>query len=247
MTKNKAPGWLIERPIAHRGLHDGNHLTYENSLSAFERAMDAGFAIECDLQLSKDSTPLVFHDHDLNRLTGRSGNIRDTMAGDARTMRLGTTADTIACLDQMLAYVAGKVPLVLELKASEAGETSASAAIFAKAVGRGLGEYGGQVALMSFCPVLVEELLHEFPDRPVGLTAEGLKPEDFERHRTVLEKGAAFISYNVHHLPNSFIAQLRAQRALPVLTWTVRDREAVKTTMLYADQMTFEGFIPEIG
>ena len=64
--------WIKDLPVAHRGYHDRNQTVWENTLSAFSRAVDAGFAIECDIQLSSDSVPMVFHDHDLQRLCGRS-------------------------------------------------------------------------------------------------------------------------------------------------------------------------------
>ena len=68
--------WLTERPIAHRGYHDRNRAVWENTLSAFARAADAGFAIECDLQYSADAIPVVFHDDNLKRLCGIEGDVR---------------------------------------------------------------------------------------------------------------------------------------------------------------------------
>ena len=59
---------LIRQPVAHRGLHDGNHAVWENTLSAFEAAISGGFAIECDLQYAADAVPVVFHDDDMGRL-----------------------------------------------------------------------------------------------------------------------------------------------------------------------------------
>ena len=72
--KNKLD-WLIARPIAHRGLHDGNRLVWENTLSAFADAMKHNYAIECDVHLTKDGVPIVFHDGDLKRLTGKEGQV----------------------------------------------------------------------------------------------------------------------------------------------------------------------------
>ena len=59
--------WLTERPVAHRGYHDMNKEVWENTLSAFSRAIDAGFAIECDLHYASDSVPVVFHDDEIGR------------------------------------------------------------------------------------------------------------------------------------------------------------------------------------
>ena len=65
--------WINERPIAHRGYHDLNKTRWENTLSAFAAAVERGFAIECDVHLSADGVPVVFHDDDLKRLTGTEG------------------------------------------------------------------------------------------------------------------------------------------------------------------------------
>jgi glycerophosphoryl diester phosphodiesterase len=63
--------WLIERPVAHRGLH-GNGVI-ENTLGAARAAVDANCAIEVDVQLTADNEVVVFHDDTLDRLTQRRG------------------------------------------------------------------------------------------------------------------------------------------------------------------------------
>ena len=64
--------WLTKTPIAHRALHDGNKQRFENSISAFAAAAEAGYAIECDLHISADGVPIVFHDPTLDRLTSET-------------------------------------------------------------------------------------------------------------------------------------------------------------------------------
>jgi len=108
--------WLTERPIAHRGYHDLNRNVWENALSAFARAVDAGFAIECDLQYAADAIPVVFHDDDLKRLCGIEGDVRQRTAGELGLLKVGGTADKIPTLRQLLDLVKGRVPIVLELK-----------------------------------------------------------------------------------------------------------------------------------
>ena len=68
---------IFDRPIAHRGLHDRDAGVIENSRSAFARAIEEGYAIECDVQLTRDGVPVIFHDDTLERLTGLSGYVRD--------------------------------------------------------------------------------------------------------------------------------------------------------------------------
>ena len=82
---------LTARPIAHRGLHDGNVHCMENSLPAFEAAVNRDFAIELDVQLSADHVAMVFHDESLDRLTGESGLVAERTAAELRSVTLSGT------------------------------------------------------------------------------------------------------------------------------------------------------------
>jgi glycerophosphoryl diester phosphodiesterase len=89
-----APRPHFDRPIAHRGLHDRAHGVIENSRSAFEAAIARGFTIECDVQLSRDGVPVIFHDDDLERITGRTGPVSSLTAGElGATPLLGSAAE----------------------------------------------------------------------------------------------------------------------------------------------------------
>ena len=230
--------WLIERPIAHRGYHDRNRAVWENTLSAFARAVEAGFAIECDLQYSADAIPVVFHDDDLKRLCGIEGDVRQRTAAELGLLTIGGTADKVPTLRQLLDLVKGRVPLVLELKGRKGDDDG-----FAMAVLDALEGYDGPVALMSFDHWLLSDLKEIGTSRPLGLTAEGARPENFAVHEEAMRLGLDFISYHYGHLPNAFITHQR-DLGLKVITWTVRDDEARTITAENADQMTFEGFDP---
>lgn len=230
--------WLTAQPIAHRGFHDSNKTVWENTLSAFARAIDAGFAIECDLQYASDGVPVVFHDDDMERLCGIKGDVRAKTSGELKLMSVGATADKIPTLRQLLDLTKGRVLLVLELKGRGADDEG-----FAEDVLEVLKGYQGPVALMSFDAHLLKDLKAQDCPYSVGLTAEGIKPEDFVAHEKAMKLGLDFISYAVAHLPNSFITAERA-RGIPVITWTVRDEPMRARTYEHADQMTFEGFDP---
>ncbi len=230
--------WIRDVPVAHRGYHDMNRDVWENTLTAFSRAAEAGFAIECDLQLAADSVPVVFHDHDLERLCGIKGDVRERTSGELSLLAVGGTADRIPTLSKMLKLVAGRVPLVIEIK-GRAGEDDG----FAEAVLEALEGYQGKVALMSFDHHILRDLKEAGAPYPLGLTAEGVNPEDLARHEEAMRLGLDFISYFHGHLPNSFVTAQR-QAGLPVITWTVRDENARVHTYTQADQMTFEGFDP---
>ncbi|PZR65634.1 MAG: glycerophosphodiester phosphodiesterase [Stutzerimonas stutzeri] len=230
--------WLTERPIAHRGYHDLNRKVWENTLSAFARAADAGFAIECDLQYAADAVPVVFHDDDLKRLCGIEGDVRQRTAAELGLLKVGGTEDGVPTLRRLLDLVKGRVPLVLELNGREGDDDG-----FAMAVLDTIEDYDGPVALMSFDHWLLKDLTAIGTSRPVGLTAEGARPENFAVHEEAMQLGLDFISYHYGHLPNAFISRQR-DLGRQVITWTVRDDEARTITALNADQMTFEGFDP---
>lgn len=230
--------WIKDVPVAHRGYHDMNKAIWENSLSAFSRAVEAGFAIECDLQLAADSVPVVFHDHNLERLCGIKGDVRERTSQELGMLSIGGTSDKIPTLKQMLKLVAGKVPLVIEIK-GRPGEDDG----FVEAVLEDLEGYEGKVALMSFDHHILKDLKAAKAPYPVGLTAEGAKPDDFFKHDEAMHLGLDFVSYHHGHLPNSFVTAQR-QAGIPMITWTVRDENARAHTYTHADQMTFEGFDP---
>jgi glycerophosphoryl diester phosphodiesterase len=230
--------WLKERPIAHRGFHDMNKSVWENTLSAFSRAVEAGFAIECDLQYAADGVPVVFHDDDLQRLCNMPGDVRAKSSAELALMTIGGTKDRVPRLKDMLNLVKGKVPLVIELKGRRGDDEG-----FVESVLEALEGYEGKVALMSFDVWLLKELKEAGAPYPVGLTAHGDKSEDWDRQTGEMKIGLDFTSYHYAHLPNPFTDGVRA-KGLPVITWTVRDKEAVERTFAHADQMTFEGFDP---
>ncbi len=239
MTVPPGVDWIKDRPIAHRGFHDMNETVWENTATAFDRAVRSGFAIECDLQMSSDGVPIVFHDYVLKRLCGIDRQVRQMPAGDLTAMRIGDSDDTIPTLEQMLIQIDGIAGLVIELKPQGVDLNAA----FARAVLDALADYGGPTALMSFDKDLVRTLVDLGSDRNIGLTAHGKQPEQIRDNEQALEMPIDFVSFHVSDLPCPFVEKARS-RGLPVITWTVRDAAAMDLTMEYADQMTFEGFDP---
>ncbi len=234
----KSLSWLKEYPIAHRGYHDMNKAVWENTLTAFQRAIDAGFGIECDLQFVSDGVPVIFHDDDLERLCGIKGDVRLKTSGELGLLAVGGTADKVPTLKQLLRLTQGKVPLVIELKGRVGDDEG-----FVESVLEALEGYEGTVALMSFDHHLLKELKEAGCPYPVGLTAMGDTPEEWETHQKAMAYGLDFISYYVAHLPNGFITA-HQENGIHVITWTVRDEIARAQTYKYAEQMTFEGFDP---
>jgi len=229
--------WLTQRPIAHRGYHDMNKTRWENTLSAARAAIERNYAIECDVHLSSDGVPVVFHDSELERLTGQNGFIYEKTAAEMAAMKIGGTDDHAPTLRELLEVIDGRVPLVIELKGIEGKDNG-----LVKAVASVLSGYQGQTAIMSFDHWLVRRFAEDAPGIPGGLTAEGKGSRDLELHFSMLAHPISFVSFSVSDLPNPFISFVREKLALPVITWTVRDQQARDTTARYADQVTFEGY-----
>ena len=210
-------------------------------MAAFEAARAAGFAIECDVQLTADGQAVVFHDARLDRLTALSGAVALKTASDLAQVRLLGTADTIRTLGEHMDRVAGAVPVIVELKG--VGE---NAPRLVDAVARALDGYRGPVAVMSFDHSICELFRSVIPAIPRGLTAEG-DESTHGAHRHAMETfDLQFASYDVNAVPNAFTDSLR-RAGTPVLTWTVRTQQQAERSFRYADQMTFEGFDPRHG
>jgi glycerophosphoryl diester phosphodiesterase len=229
--------WIKDRPVAHRGYHDMNATRWENTLSAFDAAIERGYAIECDVHLSSDGVPVVFHDDALKRLTGQDGHVHERTAAELAQMKVGGTEDHVPTLAEMLARVRGRVPLVIELKGIEGKDDGLVAA-----VARALDGYQGKAAIMSFDHWLIRQFASQAPGIPGGLTAYGRTVRDLEAHFSMLAHPISFVSFGVMDLPNPFVTFVREKMAMPVITWTVRDEWARDATLAHADQMTFEGF-----
>ncbi|MEM0900273.1 MAG: glycerophosphodiester phosphodiesterase family protein [Pseudomonadota bacterium] len=235
--------FIIERPIAHRGLHDGNLTVPENTLAAFLAAEKRDYAIELDVQLSSDGVPVVFHDRDLKRLCGRSEFVSELTADQLAQIRIGETDERILSLKTVLDTLNAASVVIVEMK--DNGERNGN---FGQAVSEVIAKAEQPMAAMSFAHDLVSSFIKSDSGTPCGLTAEGTSDEALQKHHAFMAtpegQKVAFISYNVSHLPNEFVHQMRAEKGLPIITWTVRNAEIRTHSDQYAEQITFEGFLP---
>src|SRR2546423_11663899 len=158
--------WLTARPIAHRGLHDAAAGIIENTASAFKAAIDGGFGIETDLQISADGEAMVHHDFALGRLTLGSRLLAAMTAAGLKEVPFRATADRMMTLGELCDFVAGRTPLVIELKSRFDGDRRLAAR-----AAEVLESYAGPVAVMSFDPGPVQALRDIAPGLPQGLCA----------------------------------------------------------------------------
>jgi len=218
--------WLQRQAYAHRGLHDAE--VPENSLRAFSAAIDRGLGIECDLRVSADGRAMVFHDAELDRLTGGAGVVADMTVGELTAFELGKSGEHIPTFRDMLELVAGRVPLLLELKTDGQGSIHK----LCRAVRRDVEGYGGEVAVMSFDPRIASWFGERVPDLPRGLviTEQGARTLSgvFKRHISLRAARPDFLAYDIRDLPSRF-ARKQARAGLPILTWTVRSGSDLDT------------------
>ena len=242
------PDAFLTTPIAHRGLHGPG--IPENSLAAAQAAIEAGYAIELDIQPAGDQA-VVFHDYDLRRLTGTEGLVAALDPAALSARRLLGTDQTIPALRQFLHLVAGRVPLLIEIKDQDMGLGPRIGDLHRR-VAEALQGYGGPVAVMSFNPHVAEAFHRIAPDIPVGLTTCGFAqddwpaiPEERRRHLATIADfdrcGACFVSHDKTDLTNPRVDALKAQ-GVPVLCWTIRSPAEEAAARRLADNITFEGY-----
>lgn len=231
-------GWLGDWSYAHRGLHGPG--VPENSPAAFAAAIDRGLGIECDVQRTLDGQAVVFHDWELDRLSGETGPLTRHSAAQLGKIALAGGEDTIPSLRQVLDQVAGKVPLLIEVKSKRDRQVAA----LCLAVRRQLEGYRGAHAVMSFDPRVSRWFAANAPLTTRGLvvTEEHDKALSgrLRRHLWLWHARPDFLAYDIRDLPSRFAAAQR-KRGLPLLTWTVRSPELRERAAVHADAPIAEG------
>jgi glycerophosphoryl diester phosphodiesterase len=243
------PRGLLTLPIAHRALHDVAQGRPENSRAAMMAAMTAGYAIEMDVQISSDGMAMVFHDEMLDRLTAESGPIAGRSTADLMRMGLLHGDEGIPTLPEVLALVAGRVPLLIEIK-DQTGVMGPTDGRLEASLAAGLADYRGDVAVMSFNPHAVAHMAKLAPRIPRGLTTSAYDTVDWAPLPATIcnilrdipdydRVQASFISHEAADLSRPRVAAL----ATDVLCWTIRSAEQEALAREIADNITFEGYL----
>lgn len=238
--------WLTSRPVAHRGLYDLAAGRPENSLAAFAAAAAAGYPFEFDVHLTDGGDLVVLHDFDLERATGVSRPVATLTAAERPGIRLFGTDQQLPTLAAVTECVAGRVPLLIELKRQ--GSTDPRALV--NSVLRHLKTCDGEYALSSFDPVLVYFLRRSGADYPLGQISGLLrtaKPVQRLIGRSLIGNFITrpdFMSYELAGLPSRVVSAWR-KRGVPVLAWPVRSPADELEARKYADNIIFSDFRPE--
>lgn len=248
----RAPQWLTARPIAHRGLHDAARGVIENTPSAVAAAIAHDFAIEVDLQLSADGEAMVYHDDALGRLTEGDLPLREVTAADLKRTVFRATSDRMMTLHDLCDLVGGSVAMVLEVKSHFDNDLN-----LIRRIADVLKSYSGPAAIMSFDPAPVIALREIARHIPRGIVAQrrytdgewtALPPSTragMTHLRHALHSRPHFVAYWVRDLPAAAPLIARHLFGCPLLTWTVRTADDRTRAARWADQIIFEGFLPD--
>lgn len=238
MTAGPAPGWLTQWEFAHRGLHGLG--VPENSLAAAEGAIARGLGIECDIQMSADGVPIVFHDWELDRLTGESGPVLSLSADELGALRLLGTDQHPVRLARFLDVVAGRVPLLIEIKSLPGFDIAAAC----RAVSEVLVDYAGHFAVMSFDPRMgawFYKHRQAFVRGLVGTdTYDGGFLSAWRAPGALDQAQPDFLAIDIRDLPNAISDLWRANRR-PLLSWTIRSQHLRQRALRCVDALIAEG------
>ena len=242
VEQSKETAWLGGAPIAHRGLHDAS--TPENSRESFRKAIAQGYGIEIDVLLSSDGKVVVFHDRNLDRMTGLDKDVDSLCWEQLSALRLLETDEGIPTLKDVLDLVQGQVPLLIEIKNEGAvGELEA-------AVIRDLKGYSGDFAVQAFNPFSLQYFKTHAPDITRGQLSGSFKGHPLVFYKKFLLRNLlmnsisspSFVAYETKALPAWFAKRLRS-KGLYLLTWTVEDMEGYNEAVKVYDNVIFEGFL----
>lgn len=243
MEQNIFDSWLCNKYIAHRGLHDENNP--ENSLGAFENAIKKGFPIELDVRLISDGTIVVFHDDNLSSMCGKDKYVSKLTKEDLSACKLKNTNFSIPTFEEVLNFVDGKTPLLIELKQLDnVGELE-------RGVLKLLENYKGEFAIQSFNPYSLEWFKKNAPNIWRGQLSSFFKHDKLGSlkkwvlKRLKMNKVSCpdFISYNAEDLPNRWV---KKHENLPIIAWTIRNQQQYIKAVQVSDNVIFEDFIPTI-
>ena len=228
------------RFIAHRGLHK-NKMIPENSMLAFKAAIEKNYAIEFDINITKDNQIVVFHDDDLNRLCNKKENIEDESYDFLKDLNLYESNEKIPLLKELLDEVAGKIPLIIEIKKHK------NIGLLENILLEMLKEYKGEYFICSFEKDILLWLEKNKPKEIRGLIFESL-PIKFKKYEKIaflykyFKSKADFISLE-DKLIDSSIYDFCKKKKLDILVWTIKDKKSFQNIDKKVSAVIFENFI----
>lgn len=232
---------------AHRGLHTQDKSVPENSLPAFRAAVQAGYGIELDIQLSKDGEVVVFHDDTLDRVCGVHGRVDAYTLEQLREMRLCGTEETIPLLTEVFEVIGGKVPLIIELKMGPRNDELCRKGLAL------MRAYSGPFCIESFDPRIVCWFRKNAPDILRGQLTD--RPCNFKGQANPIAAFALGHLFTnvlarpqfIAHGPGKKTWSARLAESMGALRfcWTVRPGDDIAAKQEENDAVIFEFYHPE--
>lgn len=211
---------------------------------AFAAAIDQNTPIELDIQRLADDTLVVFHDNDLERLAGEPGKIGDQTAETVKRFQLFGTNERIPLLTEVLSFVNGHVPLLIEIK------NEGTVGLLESALLEIVSQYSGEFAIQAFNPFSLEFFKQNAPQILRGQLSGNFKGEDLAWHKKVLlsnllltrKSQPHFIAYDLKALPSLPTTLARRMFKTPVIAWTVRSEGDRTRALTHADNIIFDAY-----
>ena len=235
---------------AHRGLFDNESDAPENSMKAFKKAVDAGFGMEMDIQLTKDGQMVVFHDWSLKRMCGVEGKVCEYTFDELQQFSLLKSEEKIPLFTEVLKLVDGKVPLIIEYKIET---PDASVCEVGNEI---LKDYKGVYCIESFNPFGVRWYKQNRKDIVRGQLSEEFIKNGMKLtfvHFVVAKlltnffTKPDFIAYNALNYKNWSRRICRYLYGSLAVTWTIKSQEQLDEMRKYFDMFIFDSFLPKGG
>lgn len=235
------------RTFAHRGLFSADQSVPENSLAAFRAAVEAGYGVELDVQLTKDGQVVVFHDDDLKRVCGVDARVDAFTFEELQQLSLLGTKERIPLFTDVLKTIDGKIPMIVELKS---GGDWKSLCPKTKEL---LDAYSGDYCVESFHPSLVRWFYLNAPGILRGQLSEAARYSRkglplyqaimMSRLLTNILAHPQFIAYRV----GPKCLSVRVCEALGALRvcWTARPTDDHAKLTQTNDAIIFEHYLPD--
>lgn len=232
---------------AHRGLHNNETQAPENSLAAFQKAVDAGYGIELDVQLSRDKVPVVFHDFTLKRMCGVEGKVEDYTYEQLQQFQLAQSSQRIPRFEEVLKLVDGRVPLIVELKIERFSTE------VCPLVDQLLHDYPGVYCIESFNPLGLKWYRDHRPEVFRGqLSEQFLKSKNLRKPLYFLLQNLLFnfiskpdfIAYNHRHANALSLRICHRMYHNVAAAWTIKSQAELDAARKEFDIFIFDSFIP---
>ena len=234
--------------IAHRGLYDNSGDAPENSLTAFKKAVDSGYGIELDVQLTKDGKLVVFHDETLKRMCGADVKLTDLDFDELKQYKLADSEEHIPLFEDVFSVFRDKAPVLIELKPH--GKYIRAAVKLMEY----LDGYEGDYCIQSFHPSIVRWFKVHRPDVLRGqlstVFAKPCKapwPARFVTTNLMTDFYAKpdFISYDYRYMNQFSYSLIRRLYTVENAVWVIQSQEDLEKAREVFDIIIFDSFIPE--